>query len=63
MTVTRNADGQWQVVFRGAVLAGPFSTDADAWRWIDRHEGQPVSASEKRGEWSWNEFVDRSFGG
>ena len=30
---------------------GPFSTNAEAWRWIERCEGQPISKAEARGEW------------
>jgi hypothetical protein len=37
-------------------LAGPFETNAEAWRWLDRHEGSPVSRSEQVGEWMFRAF-------
>ncbi|SHF60362.1 hypothetical protein SAMN02745157_2520 [Kaistia soli DSM 19436] len=42
-TATRASDGGWQVTSAGAVLAGPFPTMAEAWRWIDRYEGEPIT--------------------
>jgi hypothetical protein len=39
------------------VLAGPFETHAEAWRWIDRHDGQAISPHENRSQWSWNMYV------
>jgi len=50
MIVDKCPDGFF-VTQRGRVLAGPFPTNADAWRWIDRNEGQPISKSEQRGDW------------
>lgn len=41
-------------------VAGPFSTNSEAWRWIERHEGEPVSASEKRAEFG---FAQAAKGG
>jgi hypothetical protein len=29
----------------------PFKTMAEAWRWIDRHEGEPISPAEKKTDW------------
>lgn len=31
--------------------AGPFATHAEAWRRIDRHQGEPISTAEKRSDW------------
>lgn len=50
MTVTRSPDGTWHVVDGDRVLAGPFATDREAWRWVDRHDGEPISPAEKRTE-------------
>ncbi|WP_313522261.1 hypothetical protein [Shinella sp.] len=50
MSVEKQADG-FVVTHRGRLLAGPFPTNADAWRWIDRNEGQPISKAEERGDW------------
>jgi hypothetical protein len=24
---------------------------AEAWRWIDRHQGEPISPAEKKSDW------------
>ena len=40
------------------VLAGPFATNAEAWRWIDRQMGQPISPREKVAQW----LFDKSAG-
>lgn len=39
-------------------VAGPFATNAEAWRWIERHEGEPVSPSEKRAEFGFSRPVN-----
>jgi hypothetical protein len=57
MTVTRREDGKWAVMKDGAEVAGPFEEMAAAWRWIDRHDGEPINHSEKVGDWisaRWN---------
>jgi hypothetical protein len=38
-------------------VAGPFMRHREAWRWIDRHEGSPISRSEKTAEWYWDRMV------
>ena len=54
MTVV-SFSGAWFVVGAdGRVLAGPFKTNAEAWRALDRINGQPVSRSEKTSEYLWN---------
>jgi hypothetical protein len=61
MKVVAGTDGAW-CVFEGAhTLAGPFESNAEAWRWLDRHEGQPVSRSEAVGEWMFERSVPEDF--
>lgn len=50
MTVIETEDG-FVVVDGSCVAAGPFETNAQAWRVVDRLEGSPVSAAEKRADW------------
>jgi hypothetical protein len=57
VTATRDQDGNWIVISHGSVLAGPFATCSEAWRWIDRHSGEVTSKSEDTAEWSWNKRV------
>ena len=36
-------NGEWHVIDvddGGSIIAGPFSDNAAAWRWIDRHQGE-----------------------
>lgn len=54
MTVYHNRDRGFFVVDGLDVLAGPFETNAQAWRWIDRSEGVPISRSEAVSEWLFN---------
>lgn len=52
MTVIEAPDGGgWVVISRGETLAGPFPTNAEAWRAADRLEGSPISPAEKRADW------------
>jgi hypothetical protein len=46
MTVDQTEDGKWQVTRGDVVIAGPFDTNAEAWRWIDRKQGEPVNRQE-----------------
>jgi hypothetical protein len=39
-------DGKWQVV-EGERVLHVAETNAEAWRWLDRRAGEPVSRSEK----------------
>lgn len=54
MTATKTADGKWAVMNGSDLLAGPFETSAEAWRWIDRHEGEPISKGESTAQWLWD---------
>jgi hypothetical protein len=47
--VTETREG-WSVVAAGAVLR-TFETNAAAWRWIDRQEGEPISQAEVVSDW------------
>jgi hypothetical protein len=49
LTVEKTRNG-WSVVGAGVILK-TFATNAQAWRWIDRHQGDIVSRSEAVSEW------------
>jgi hypothetical protein len=53
MTVTKNATGGWDVMSHGAGLLASFGTNAEAWRYVDRCGGEPISKSEQRSEFVW----------
>jgi hypothetical protein len=59
VTPQRCSPNTWQVIDdTGTVIAGPFKTNAAAWRWIDRQNGEPISRSEDVGEWiAFNSFA------
>lgn len=59
MTVVQASDGSggWLVISHGETLAGPFPTNAEAWRAADRLEGSPISPSEKRADWISNKIL------
>jgi hypothetical protein len=50
-TVVVRHDNNWFLEDQGKRIAGPFQTNAEAWRALDRHEGDPVSRSEQTGQW------------
>lgn len=52
MTVTETRCG-WSVVAAGVIIK-TFNPNAEAWRWIDRHEGETISRSEAVSEWIWS---------
>lgn len=42
----------WAVVWSdGSIAAGPFQTNAEAWRALDRFDGEPTNPAESRSEW------------
>lgn len=45
-------DGRWLVAGR------TFDTNAQAWRWIDRQEGSPISRSEDVAEWVFGKMAN-----
>jgi hypothetical protein len=44
-------NGQWSVTNGASTMAGPFETHAQAWRWIDRQTGSPISRAEHVSDW------------
>jgi hypothetical protein len=53
MAIIQNSDGGWAVVSCGVVLAS-FRTNAEAWRYVDRCNGEHVSPSERRSDYGWD---------
>ncbi|OQP86028.1 hypothetical protein BTR14_13170 [Rhizobium rhizosphaerae] len=47
----KQVNSEWFVVSGSQQLAGPFKSNGEAWRWIDRQEGELVSKAEERSEW------------
>ena len=43
----------------GAKVAGPFESNAAAWRYIDRINNEPISIAEKKSDWSWNRGINK----
>lgn len=55
-------DGNWHVVTDGQLaVAGPFRTNADAWRWLDRNtsEGGGEGDHAGRQDWSISQWLTR----
>lgn len=58
MTIVRTDDG-WVVQAADLrVIAGPFATNAEAWRALDRIERQPASPQEEKTDWLWSQRVE-----
>lgn len=50
---------QWAVADDGGnVLVDGLQTNAEGWRWIDRHEGDPLSPAQKRSDFWWQNHID-----
>jgi hypothetical protein len=64
MKVVANGSGKFRVATAdGAVLADDLS-NSDAWRFIDRHEGDPINHAQRESEWFWNKIsVGKHFDG
>jgi hypothetical protein len=59
MSVIESTSG-WAVVDgNGRLLADGFRSNAAAWRWIDRQEGEPISRAESVAEWVWQKMADQ----
>jgi hypothetical protein len=43
MTVKQNAAGAWDVIDNNGEVVATLATNADAWRWLDRHEVHPLN--------------------
>ncbi|MBV2144423.1 hypothetical protein KUG47_13055 [Falsochrobactrum sp. TDYN1] len=57
MIVCKQPDGKYLVMNGGNVVAGPFDTNSEAWRALDRLSGQSVSKAEDTSEWVWNKMA------
>lgn len=64
MKVELNGSGKYRVVAAdGAVLADDLS-NSDAWRFIDRYEGEPINHAQRESEWFWKKIsVAKHFDG
>lgn len=51
MIVNKHPDGGYCVMNGASIVAGPFNTNSDAWRALDRLEGDPINPAEKKSEW------------
>jgi len=51
MIVSKHPDGGYCVMNGASIVAGPFDTNAQAWRALDRISGEPISRSEKVSMW------------
>jgi hypothetical protein len=58
LTVTQDGNG-WDVLDPNGIVLASFPTNAAAWRWIDRHEGEPISRGEAVSEWIWSKECER----
>ncbi len=44
-------DNDWYVLHGDVMIAGPFQTNGEAWRWIDRQSGEPINRAQSVSEW------------
>ncbi len=54
MKVSRSEKGKFYVLSGQEIMAGPFDTNSEAWRQLDRMTGAAVSKAEDTAEWVWN---------
>jgi hypothetical protein len=45
------ADNGWHVVDSTSRIIQTFATNAEAWPWLDRQDGSPISRSESVSDW------------
>ncbi|WP_434723063.1 hypothetical protein [Mesorhizobium sp. RIZ17] len=57
MKTVIEGEGGFVVVADAQTVAGPYPTNADAWRALDRLEGDPISPAEKRADWISNKIL------
>lgn len=53
-------NGKWFV--DGEINAGPFDTNAQAWRWIDRATNEPHNRKEAAHDWAASQFLKSDIG-
>jgi hypothetical protein len=52
MIILPTSDGHFQITDDdGHFMAGPYETNAEAWRAFDRIAGEPISPTEKKTDW------------
>jgi len=61
LTVAQIDQGWIVQCARGAMLTGPFATNGEAWRALDRLERQPISPQEKLVDFLWERNIAESF--
>ena len=42
MTVKQSAAGTWEVIDNAGKVVATLTTNAEAWRWLDRHKVHPL---------------------
>jgi hypothetical protein len=57
LSVRKTENSEWVVTDLNSVVAGPFKTNSEAWRAMDRITGDVVSKSESTSQWLWNKAV------
>lgn len=58
MSVVKSKDGKWFVHWYDKAI-GPFASNSEAWRTLDRLTGQTVSKSEETSEWLWDQRCEQ----
>jgi len=61
MKIIQTKDGRWGVASGEELVAGPFDSNSQAWRALDRLAGDPVSRGEKTADWLWGQRVMTSW--
>lgn len=56
MTVVKQTTGYFVVGQNGEPIDGPFESNAQAWRRIDRLLDEPTSPKEKAVDWMWSQW-------
>jgi hypothetical protein len=50
-TILQGTDGWYIEYDDGITLAGPYDTNAEAWRALDRLNGEPINRREQVSDW------------
>jgi hypothetical protein len=53
LAVTQSPDGEWQVTNAAGAVLATCSTNAEAWRALDRMTGEPQTRGQALSDWIW----------
>lgn len=64
MNVISDGKNKFRVIANDGTILAEDLSNSDAWRFVDRHEGEPINHAQRESDWFWkNISVAKNFEG